>query len=125
MPRLRANGIEIEYETLGAPKAAPMLLITGLGAQLITWDDGFCEALVNRGFYVIRYDNRDSGLSDKMEAAGPADVMAAYAGMPNPSYTLDDLAADEIGVIDALDVTPAHIVGAHTVWYVQPQVDYT
>src|SRR5438270_8327984 len=112
MPRLTANGIQIEYETLGDPRAAPMLLITGLGAQLITWDDGFCEALVDRGFYVIRYDNRDSGLSDKMEAAGLADVMAAYAGNPNPAYTLDDLADDAVGVLDALNVPAAHIVGA-------------
>jgi len=112
MPRLTANGIQIEYETLGDPKASPMLLIMGLGAQLITWDDGFCQALVDRGFFVIRYDNRDSGLSDKMEAAGPADVMAAYAGNPNPAYTLDDLADDAVGVLDALRIPAAHIVGA-------------
>jgi len=112
MPRLTANGIQIEYEELGDPKAPPMLLIMGLGAQLITWDDGFCQALVDRGFHVIRYDNRDSGLSDKMEAAGPADVMAAYAGNPNPAYTLDDLADDAVGVLDALHIPAAHIVGA-------------
>ncbi len=112
MARLKANGIQIEYETLGDPKAPPMLLIMGLGAQLITWDDGFCQALVDRGFYVIRYDNRDSGLSDKMVSAGPADVMAAYAGNPNPAYTLDDLACDAVGVLDALQIPAAHIVGA-------------
>ncbi len=112
MPRLTANGIRIEYETTGDPKASPMLLISGLGAQLITWDEGFVQALVDRGFYVIRYDNRDSGLSDKMEAAGPADVMAAYAGEPNPAYTLDDLADDAVGVLDGLRIPAAHIVGA-------------
>ena len=112
MPGLTANGIQIEYETLGDPKAQPMLLIMGLGAQLITWDDGFCRALVDRGFYVVRYDNRDAGLSDKMDAAGPADVMGAYAGNAKPAYTLDDLADDAVGVLDALGIPAAHIVGA-------------
>lgn len=112
MARLRANGIEIEYEAMGDPAAPPMLLIMGLGAQLVTWDDGFCEALVERGFRVIRYDNRDAGLSTKMEAAGPPDVIAAYAGNPKPAYTLDDLATDAVGVLDALGIPAAHIVGA-------------
>jgi pimeloyl-ACP methyl ester carboxylesterase len=112
MARLTANGLHIEYEALGDPKARPMLLIMGLGAQLLAWDDGFCKELVDRGFHVIRYDNRDSGLSDKMEAAGPADLMAAYAGDARPAYTLDDLAADAVGVLDALQIPAAHIVGA-------------
>jgi pimeloyl-ACP methyl ester carboxylesterase len=98
MPRLHANRIDIEYETLGDLYQPPMLLIMGLGAQLITWDDGFCEELAARGFHVIRYDNRDSGLSTKMEAAG--------------AYTLDDLADDAVGVLDALNIRAAHIVGA-------------
>src|SRR5579871_6644141 len=99
MPRLNANGISIEYETLGDPIDPPMLLIMGLGAQLITWDDGFCHALAGRGFHVIRYDNRDSGLSDKMDSAGRADGLAAYAGEARPAYTLDDLADDAVGVL--------------------------
>ena len=112
MARLKANGIEIEYETVGDPAAPPMLLIMGLGAQLTTWDDGFCQELADRGFHVIRYDNRDAGLSTKMEAAGPADIMAAYRGEARPAYTLDDLAADAAGVLDALGIRAAHIVGA-------------
>jgi pimeloyl-ACP methyl ester carboxylesterase len=112
MARLTANGIQIEYETLGDPRDAPMLLIMGLGAQLITWDEAFCHALADRGFYVIRYDNRDAGLSDKMEAAGRADVIAAYAGEAKPAYTLDDLADDAVGVLDALEIPAAHVVGA-------------
>jgi pimeloyl-ACP methyl ester carboxylesterase len=112
MARLAANGIEIEYEVLGDPKAQPVLLIMGLGAQLLSWDERFCKELVARGFYVIRYDNRDSGLSHKMESAGPADVMAAYAGHGNPAYSLDDLADDAVGVLDALKIPSAHIVGA-------------
>jgi len=112
MARLNANGIEIEYETIGDPQAPAMLMIMGLGAQLTTWDDGFCRDLADRGFYVIRYDNRDAGLSTKMEAAGPADIVGAYGGHPDPAYTLDDLAADAVGVLDALGIRTAHIVGA-------------
>ena len=112
MARLKANGLEIEYEVHGDRKNPPMLLIMGLGAQLITWDDGFVHELVKRGFYVIRYDNRDSGLSTKMESAGPADIAAAYAGNGQPAYTLDDLADDAVGVLDALHIPAAHIVGA-------------
>ena len=112
MPRLRANGIDIEYETIGSRQGQPLLLIMGLGAQLITWEDGFCQELVDRGFFVIRYDNRDAGLSTKLDSAGPADIMAAYAGHAKPAYTLDDMAADAVGVLDALDIPAAHIVGA-------------
>ncbi len=112
MARLQANGIEIEYEAHGDPKDPPMLLIMGLGAQLITWDDGFVDELVKRGFYVIRYDNRDSGLSTKIEAAGMPDIAAAYAGNAQPAYTLDDLADDAAAFLDALHIPAAHIVGA-------------
>jgi pimeloyl-ACP methyl ester carboxylesterase len=112
MARLKANGLEIEYEVHGDPKNQPLLLIMGLGAQLITWDEGFVDELVKRGFYVIRYDNRDAGLSTKMESAGPADIAAAYGGNPQPAYTLDDLADDAVGVLDALHIPAAHIVGA-------------
>jgi pimeloyl-ACP methyl ester carboxylesterase len=112
VPRLKANGIEIEFDTIGDPKAPAMLMIMGLGAQLTTWDDGFCQDLADRGFYVIRYDNRDAGLSTRMEEAGPADVAGAYSGHPQPAYTLDDLADDAIGVLDALGIRAAHIVGA-------------
>jgi pimeloyl-ACP methyl ester carboxylesterase len=112
MARLKANGLEIEYEVHGDRKNPPLLLIMGLGAQLITWDDGFVDELVKRGFYVIRYDNRDSGLSSKMESDGPADNGAAYAGNGQPAYALDDLADDAVGVLDALHIPAAHIVGA-------------
>ena len=112
MPRLRANGIDIEYDTFGDPKAAPLLLVMGLGAQMISWDEAFCEQLADRGFYVIRFDNRDSGLSTKMEVAGPPDVMSAFAGDPHPAYTLDDMADDAVGVLDGLGIGAAHVVGA-------------
>jgi pimeloyl-ACP methyl ester carboxylesterase len=111
MPRLEANGIEIEYETFGDRNAPPLLLIGGLGSQLLSWDEPFCEQLSGRGFYVIRYDNRDAGLSTKMEAAGEPDLMAAFAGNAKPAYQLDDLAADAVGVLDGLGIGAAHVVG--------------
>jgi len=112
MPRVRANGIEIEYEEFGDPRAAPLLLVTGLGAQMISWDETFCEQLAASGFHVIRFDNRDSGLSTRMEAAGPADMVSALNGDPHPAYMLDDMAADAAGLLDALGIEAAHIVGA-------------
>lgn len=112
MPRARANGIELEYETFGGPSARPLLLIMGLGAQMITWDEGFCAQLADRGFQVIRFDNRDSGLSSWMKDAGVPDVLAAFNGNPQPAYQLDDLAADAAGLLDALNIRAAHIVGA-------------
>src|SRR5713226_9373950 len=118
MPKAKANGIEIEYETFGDSKATPLLLIMGLGAQLISWDAEFCTALVERGFFVIRYDNRDSGLSTHMDEAGPADIAAALGGTPKPAYQLDDLADDAVGLLDALDIPAAHIVGASMGGYI-------
>ena len=112
MPRVKANGIEIEYETFGDPAAPPLLLITGLGAQMTTWEDAFCEQLAGRGFEVIRFDNRDSGLSTLMEEAGYPDIAAAFSGNAQPAYQLDDLAGDAAGLLDALGIDAAHIVGA-------------
>ncbi len=86
--------------------------MTGLGAQMISWDDAFCKQLAARGFRVIRFDNRDSGLSTRMEAAGPPDVASALNGDPHPAYRLDDMAADAAGLLDALGIEAAHIVGA-------------
>jgi pimeloyl-ACP methyl ester carboxylesterase len=96
MPRATANGIELEYETFGDSESAPLLLIAGLGAQMLSWDEEFCRLLAGRGFYVIRFDNRDVGLSTWMGGG----------------YTLDDMAADAVGLLDALSIRAAHIVGA-------------
>jgi pimeloyl-ACP methyl ester carboxylesterase len=111
MPRLKANGMEIEYETFGDPKSVPLLLVGGLGSQLLSWDEEFCEQLRDRGFFVIRYDNRDAGLSTKFEAAGEPDLLAAFGGNADPAYDLDDLADDAVGVLDALGIDAAHVVG--------------
>lgn len=98
MSRAGANGIELEYETFGDPSGAPLLLIGGLGAQMITWDEEFCALLAARGFQVVRFDNRDAGLSTWMDG--------------EPPYTLDDMAADAAGLLDALGLPAAHVVGA-------------
>jgi pimeloyl-ACP methyl ester carboxylesterase len=111
MPRLKANGIEIEYETFGDPESTPLLLIGGLGSQLLSWDEEFCEQLRDRGFFVIRYDNRDAGLSTKFEAAGEPDLIAAFGGNANPAYHLDDLADDAAEVLSTLGIEAAHVVG--------------
>jgi pimeloyl-ACP methyl ester carboxylesterase len=118
MPSAGANGIEIEYETFGDPAGTPLLLIMGLGAQMISWDQDFCTLLGDRGFHVIRYDNRDSGLSTRMESAGPPDIAAAISGDPKPAYELDDLADDAVGLLDALGIPAAHIVGASMGGYI-------
>ena len=112
MPRVKANGIEIEYETFGDPSAPPLLLITGLGAQMTSWEKTFCEQLAGRGFHVIRFDNRDSGLSTLMENAGYPDLAAAFSGHALPAYELDDMAGDAAGLLDALGIDAAHVVGA-------------
>jgi pimeloyl-ACP methyl ester carboxylesterase len=111
MPDVTANGLTIEYETTGDPDRPAILLVMGLGAQLVYWPDEFCQALAARGFHVIRYDNRDVGLSTKTEGP-PPDVMAALQGdTSQATYTLVEMAADGIGLLDALGVGAAHVVG--------------
>jgi pimeloyl-ACP methyl ester carboxylesterase len=106
-------GIEIAYERIGDPAARPMLLIQGLGAQLIGWPEGFCAALAERGFEVIRYDNRDAGRSTHFRDAPAPDLPAVLAGdLSSASYTLSDMAADAVGLLDALELETAHLVGA-------------
>ena len=117
MAAIQANGITIEYDTFGASDHPSMLLIMGLGAQMTLWPVEFCEALVDRGFYVIRFDNRDIGLSTKFDQAGIPDLaammMAVMTGKtPDAAYSLADMASDAIGLLDALGIDRAHIVGA-------------
>ncbi len=112
MPRATTNGIELEYETFGDPKAPPLLLIAGLGSQLLSWDEELCNLLAARGFYVIRFDNRDVGLSTGMDALGPGDLGAALRGEPRPLYRLDDMAADAAGLLDFLGISAAHVGGS-------------
>ncbi|MFT3700089.1 MAG: alpha/beta hydrolase [Kofleriaceae bacterium] len=105
--------LDIAYETLGDPANPPLLLIMGLGAQLITWPDGFCDELVQRGRYVIRFDNRDAGESTHMTNAPAPNYPAALAGdFSSVSYTLSNMAADAAGLLDHLNIPAADIVGA-------------
>jgi pimeloyl-ACP methyl ester carboxylesterase len=114
MPQVTANNLQIEYESFGDESAPTILLIMGLGAQLGRWNIELCQALVDRGYRVIRFDNRDCGLSSKLDAAGVPDIGAALRrGMPlTAAYTLEDMAADCVGLLDALGIPQAHIVGA-------------
>jgi pimeloyl-ACP methyl ester carboxylesterase len=109
MAKAEVNGIQIEYETIGDPGDRPLLLIIGLADQLIHWDDSLCADLAARGHYVIRFDNRDSGLSTKFDGHLPASVEGQK--IP-PAYTLDDMADDAIGLLDALGIVRAHLCGA-------------
>jgi pimeloyl-ACP methyl ester carboxylesterase len=112
MPRANANGIELEYEVFGDEAAPPLLLVMGLGAQMIAWDDAFCTQLAARGHRVIRFDNRDVGLSTKTGGPLP-DIMACLAGdASSATYTLHDMADDAVGLLDVLGIPAAHVVGA-------------
>ena len=103
--------VELVYETIGDPADPPLLLVMGLGMQLIHWDLELCERLAERRFHVIRFDNRDAGLSTKIEAPVP-NVMSLMAGLPaKVPYLLRDMAADALGLLDHLDIDGAHVVG--------------
>jgi pimeloyl-ACP methyl ester carboxylesterase len=105
-------GIDIAFERFGEPDAPPVLLIMGLGAQMLGWPDQFCATLAERGLHVVRFDNRDAGLSSHMTEAPPPDVRAALAGRTSSaSYTLSDMGADTVGLMDALGLDGAHLVG--------------
>ena len=103
--------VDIVYETIGDPSDPPLLLVMGLGMQLIHWDLELCEQLAERGFHVIRFDNRDAGLSTKVSAPVP-NVMRLMAGLPTKvPYLLSDMAADTFGLLDHLGIERAHVVG--------------
>jgi pimeloyl-ACP methyl ester carboxylesterase len=113
----RANGIDICYEIFGDPNAEPMLLIMGLGAQMIHWDDDFCRQLAARGFRVIRFDNRDIGKSSKLSGGKrltPLELLKMrFLKIPVAApYKIRDMAEDVVGLMDALHVKSAHLVGA-------------
>jgi len=114
---VKANGIDLAYDEFGQPGQPVILLIMGLGTQMIAWPEPFCLDLASRGYRVIRFDNRDIGLSQKMEgAAVPSPLkLVAFSRLKLPlnvPYRLQDMAEDAIGLLDALDVPAAHIVGA-------------
>ena len=116
MPNATANEIQIEYDTFGDPSSPPLLLIMGLGEQMLGWDEELCKQLASRDLYVIRFDNRDTGLSSKIDEAGVPNVAEVFASLmkgeeANIPYTLDDMADDAIGLLDALNIEKAHLFG--------------
>ncbi len=108
----KVGDIELAYDTFGDSSAPPMLLIMGLGGQMIRWDEAFCQALAGLGRWVIRFDNRDVGLSTKFDEAGVPDVMALVQGKKvDVPYKLKDMAGDAVGLLDTLGIEAADIVG--------------
>ena len=108
----KIGSVEITYDTFGNPSSPPMLLIMGLGAQMIRWDEAFCKALAARGHWVIRFDNRDVGLSTKFDQAGIPDIMSLVQGEKvDVPYKLKDMAADTVGLLDVLGIKSADVVG--------------
>jgi pimeloyl-ACP methyl ester carboxylesterase len=111
--RARVGDLEIAYETFGSPADPPLLLVMGLATQMIGWPDEFCRDLADRGLHVIRFDNRDIGLSTHLDDRGAPDIMAVFAGdRSGVPYALADLADDTVGLLDALGLDSAHVVGA-------------
>ena len=112
-----ANGLSICYQRFGRPSDPSILLIMGMGAQMVGWDDEFCKGIAGRGFHVIRFDNRDVGRSTRFDHAGTPDVVAAmtqaWLRVPvRAPYLLNDMALDAVGLLDALGIDSAHVVGA-------------
>jgi pimeloyl-ACP methyl ester carboxylesterase len=110
------SGIDLCYETFGDPSARPLILIIGLATQMIAWPETFCRMLADAGHFVVRFDNRDNGLSSKMEKLGVPDLERLMAdaamGRPvQPPYALSDMAADTVGLMDGLGLESAHICG--------------
>ncbi|GAB3727149.1 alpha/beta fold hydrolase [Spirosoma lituiforme] len=115
--QVQANGIRLAYESFGPKNAETFLLISGTGTQLTMWPIELCEQLVQQGYRVIRFDNRDAGLSTRLEQAGQPDWTAISKALqsrqrPPLPYTLDDMATDAVGLLDALEIKKAHLVGA-------------
>jgi pimeloyl-ACP methyl ester carboxylesterase len=109
----RAGDVELAYETFGSPEGAPLLLVMGLATQMIGWPDDLCRMLAERGLYVVRFDNRDIGLSTHLDSAGAPDVLAVMGGdHSRVAYRLADMAEDTAGLLDALGLDSAHVVGA-------------
>ena len=106
------RGIELCYQTLGAESDPPMLLVAGIGSQMVNWPDGLCEALADRGFRVVRFDNRDCGRSTWLTELGVPSVSKAWQReLDDPPYLLSDMAADCAGLLDVLGNHAAHVVG--------------
>jgi pimeloyl-ACP methyl ester carboxylesterase len=112
MPRANLpSGLELEYDSFGDAADPPMLLVMGLSYQMIEWEDAFCTLIAGRGYWVTRFDNRDIGLSTKLDHLGQANLLGVMTGTADPPYSLDDMAADAVALLDALGIGAAHVVG--------------
>jgi pimeloyl-ACP methyl ester carboxylesterase len=108
----RNGDVEIAYEKLGDPQGEPLLLVMGTGGQMLSWPDGFCELLTERGFQIARFDNRDSGLSTHLDGAGrPNQLTMLLRPAAAAVYRLEDMAGDAVAVLDALGWPSAHVAG--------------
>lgn len=112
-----ANGLKIAYETFGSPSDAPILLVMGLGTQMIAWPDEMCQQIADRGFYVIRFDNRDTGLSTHLDEL-PTPTKTDLVLRRKPPYKVSDMARDAVGLVDALGLDSVHVVGASMGGYI-------
>jgi len=117
MAQVTANGINIEYEEFGERSKPPLLLVMGLGMQMVGWPRDFCQMIADKGFYVVRFDNRDTGLSSHFHDAGMPDMAAIGAALmngekPDSCYYLSDMGSDAAALLDALNIDKAHVVGA-------------
>jgi pimeloyl-ACP methyl ester carboxylesterase len=110
---VEANGISLAYQSFGDPNDRPLLLVMGLATQMLGWHDEFCGLLVDEGFYVVRFDNRDIGLSTHMHEAGMPNLQKLFSDPRSvAAYTLEDMADDAVGLLDALGIAAADVVGA-------------
>jgi pimeloyl-ACP methyl ester carboxylesterase len=107
-----ANGIELCYQEMGDPDGEPLLLVMGLATQMIAWDEEFCAMLAERGFRVVRFDNRDIGRSTRIRSGSLPNMLDLVVGRGEPAYRLRDMAADTAGLMDHLGIESAHLVGA-------------
>jgi len=110
--RVAANGVELAYETFGAAGAPPVVLIMGLGMQMIAWPDELCEGLARRGLFVVRFDNRDTGESTHLRNLPPPRLADVVVRRRPPPYSISDMAADVAGLLDGLGLGEVHLVGA-------------
>src|SRR4051812_1549174 len=106
------GAVTLCYETFGNQDDPPLLLVMGLGTQMVAWRDDFCRELVDRGFFVIRYDNRDCGKSTSLKGRPPSLRELTTRRIKNPAYKMKDMAEDAVGLLDHLGIQKAHIVGA-------------
>src|SRR3954453_15378615 len=110
--RAKVGEIELAYETFGEPGDPPVLLVMGLATQMIGWPDGFWAGLADHGLFVVRFDNRDIGLSTHLDDRGAPDILSVVGGTGSAPYPLAALADDRVGLLDALPLDRAHVVGA-------------